>query len=300
MSVFAVLRQTQRLRFVPFALVAVLAASGTPPVVAFNNSLYQNTDGFDTCASKSQTMLNAWWNGTPWLDIGMYLGGSVGADVGCNDGPTAVDRALNTGYGVTLYWYGPQLGSPCKLRNFAHYISLNTTTAYNQGVSEANAANSAATAAGLLAGTRIFYDLEAYYAGSGCQAAAKSFINGWDYQLAVNTAFWGAAYGSSCASHVTDWSTIANVPHAISPSDTDPDDPDGGLDNASAYGYPCLSDGKWIYDQRVGQFSTDTRNATGGTLTYNGYTLPSIDENCADSYLPSTLGTESRSCHDVV
>ena len=85
-----------------------------------------------------------------------------------------------------------------------------------------------------------------------------------------------------------------------SPSDTDPDDPDGGLDNASAYGYPCLSDGKWIYDQRVGQFSTDTRNATGGTLTYNGYTLPSIDESCADSYLPSTLGTESRSCHDVV
>ena len=70
MSVFAVLRQTQRLRVVPFALVAVLAASGTPPVVAFNNSLYQNTDGFDTCASKSQTMLNAWWNGTPWLDIG--------------------------------------------------------------------------------------------------------------------------------------------------------------------------------------------------------------------------------------
>lgn len=238
-------------------------------------------------------MLTAWWTGTPWWDIGMYLGGSVGASLGCNDGAAAVDRALNTGYGATLYWYGPQLGSGCQIRSFSHYISLNTTTAYNQGVTEANAANTAAIAAGLPVLTRIFYDMEAYYANSGCRAAAKSFIDGWDHQLAFNTAFWGAAYGSSCASYVSDWTTIANVPIAISPADTNPNITSGGLDNGSAYGYPCLSDGLWVNDQRVGQFSYDTDG------TYNGVHF-NIDENCADSYLPSIFGTESSGCSDVL
>lgn len=291
----------RRLRLVPAAVIAILLASAAPPASAsYYYSLYQNDNGFDTCAAKTQAMLTAWWNGTPWYEIGMYLGGSVGQSLGCYDGSAAVDRALNTGYGTTLYWYGPQLGPPCNMRSFAHYISLNTTTAYNQGVSEANAANSAAVAAGLPTGTRIFYDMEAYYANSGCRAAAASFINGWDYQLGANTAFWGAAYGSSCASYVSDWATIGNVPNAVSPSDTNPNDPEGGLDNGSVYGYPCLSDGLWIYDQRVGQFSYDTRDAYGGLLTYNGVTLSAIDENCADSYLPSIFGTQSRSCSDVV
>jgi hypothetical protein len=218
----------------------------------------------------------------------------VGQVLGCYDGSAAVDRALNTGYGVTLYWYGPQLGSPCNIRSFAHYISLNTTTAYNQGVAEADAANSAAIAAGLPFATRIFYDMEAYYANSGCRAAAKSFINGWDHELAFNTAFWGSAYGSSCASYVSDWATIANVPVAISPADTNPNITSGGLDNGSAFGYPCLSNGLWTNDQRVGQFSYDTDG------TYNGVHF-NIDENCADSYLPNHINAGySGACSDVL
>lgn len=291
---FAVRFPSRRLRFVPIAVFAILLASAAPPANAsFNNSLYQNENGFDTCQAKTQAMLTAWWSGTPWYDIGMYLGGSVGQALGCYDGSAAVDRALNTGYGATLYWYGPQLGSGCQMRSFAAYISLNTTTAYNQGVAEANAANSAAVAAGLPANTRIFYDMEAYYANAGCRSAAMSFINGWDHQLAVNTAFSGAAYGSSCASYVSDWATIANVPVAISPADTNPNIPSGGLDNGSAYGYPCLSDGLWVNDQRVGQFSFDTNGS------YNGASFP-IDENCADSLLPSIFGTESGACRDVL
>ena len=61
-----------------------------------------------------------------------------------------------------------------------------------------------------------------------------------------------------------DWATIANVPIAVSPADTNPNITSGGLDNGSAYGYPCLSDGKWKYDQRVGQFSYVNRTDFGG------------------------------------
>jgi hypothetical protein len=276
----------------PLVVVALLLGGFLAPqapraaAATYYDVLYQTTNGFDTCAAKTQTMLSDWWNSTPWWDIGMYLGGSVGQSVGCDDGAAAVDRALNTGYGVTLYWYGPQMGPPCNIGTYSQYISLNTTTAYNQGVAQANSANSAAKAAGLPYATQIFYDMEAYYANSGCRAAAKAFINGWDYQLDVNTAWAGAAYGSSCASYVSDWASITYVPTAISPSDT-------ALDNGSQYGYPCLSNGLWNQHQRVGQFSTDN-------ATYNGYNL-TIDENCADAYLPSIFsGGVSSGCSDVL
>lgn len=197
----------RRLRFLTAAAAVVLSVSAAPPASAYNNSLYRNDNGFDTCAAKTQTMLTAWWTGTPWFEIGMYLGGSVGQSpaISCYDGSAAVDRALNTGYAVTLYWYGPQNGSGCQIRSFAYYFSSNTTTAYNQGVHEADLASAAATAAGLPFATRIFYDMEAYGVnGTNCRAAAKSFINGWDHELAVNSPFWGAAYGSSCASYPID------------------------------------------------------------------------------------------------
>jgi Domain of unknown function (DUF1906) len=283
------------------AVVAVFVLSGPPPANAsYNNSLYSNDNGFDTCLAKSQTMLTGWWTGTPWYEIGMYLGGSVGHDKGCDDGTAAVDRALNTGYAVTLYWYGPQNGSGCQLSTFTHYFSSNTTTAYNQGVAEADLAKAAATAAGLPTLTRIFYDMEGYAtSGTNCRTAAKSFINGWDHELAVNSPFWGAAYGSSCASYPTDWAGISDVPVAISPSGVDARNPNGGIDNGSAYGYLCLSDSLWVHDQRVGQFSTDTSDSNGNPLVYNGVHLSSIDENCADSYLPSIFGTESQTCNDI-
>lgn len=277
-------------------LVAALVGGFLTPqapradAATYYDVLYQTTNGFDTCAAKTQTMLSDWWNGTPWWDIGVYLGGSVGYSLGCYDGAAAVDRALNTGYGVVLYWYGPQLGPPCNIQAYSHYISLNTTTAYNQGVSEANSANSAAAAAHLPYASTIFYDMEAYYANSGCRAASKAFINGWDHQLFYNTAWDDGAYGSSCASYVSDWASIANVPYAISPSDTTPSP---GLDNASVYGYPCLSNGYWTQHQRVGQNST-FYHKYGTTGIY-------VDENCTDTYLPSTFsGGVSSGCSDVI
>ena len=287
-------------RLVSTAVIAILALSSAPHASAFNNTLYGNTNGFDTCLAKSQTMLTAWWNGTPWFEIGMYLGGSVGHDKGCNDGAAAVDRALNTGYGVTLYWYGPQNGSGCQLSTFTHYFSSNTTTAYNQGVAEADLAKAAADAAGLPFATRIFYDMEGYRtSGTNCRAAAKSFINGWDHELFYNSSYYGAAYGSSCASYPTDWAGIANVPEAISPSGANASDSDGGLDNGSAYGYTCPSNGLWTNHQRVGQFSYDTKDANGNPLIYNGVHLSAIDENCADSYLPSPRSDTSLTCSDI-
>lgn len=280
-------RRTLGLLVLVAALFGGFLTPQAPPAAAsYYDTLYQNANGFDTCSAKTQTMLSDWWNGTPWYDIGVYLGGSVGQSLGCYDGAAAVDRALNTGYGVTLYWYGPQLGSPCNMRSFSSYISLNTTTAYNQGVSQANSASSAAAAAHLPFASTIFYDMEAYYANSGCRAASKAFINGWDHQLFYNTAWDDGAYGSSCASYPSDWASIANVPYAISPADT-------ALDNGSVYGYPCLSNGYWSQNQRVGQFSTDNH-------TYNGYNLY-VDENCADTYLPSIFsGTTGAGCRDVL
>jgi hypothetical protein len=98
----------------------MLLSSAAPPASAYSDQPYQETNGFDTCTAKTQNMLTAWWTGTPWYEIGVYLGGSVGQSLGCYDGVAAVDRALDTGYGVVLYWYGPQLGGTCRIRDFSH------------------------------------------------------------------------------------------------------------------------------------------------------------------------------------
>lgn len=267
-----------------------------PAEVSYNNALYTTTNGFDTCAAKTNQMLSDWFNGTPWYDIGVYLGGSEGQHKKCYDGAFAVDLALSYGYGVTLYWFGPQIGGTCPLQGtgFTHFFSgSDTTAAYNAGVAEADSASSSATAGHLPVGSRIFYDMEAYSGTSTCRAAAKSFINGWDHELNVNTPFFGAAYGSSCGSSPADWATIANVPIAISPADANANLPDGGLDNGSAFGYPCLSDAAWTTHQRVGQFSIDFGHKYGSTTQ-------AVDENCADSYLPSNSTAVSGTCSDVL
>lgn len=267
--------------------VAPVAVSAThpAPAYAYAVSTYANADGYDTCEGESSTLLNQWWSSTPWYHIGLYLGGDTGQNKGCYDGPGLIDTALNIGYGVVPFWYGPQLPSSCG-GNSPYSISLNTSTAYTQGRQQADAAASAAHSANLPTNGLIYMDLEGYLTNSGCEAAANQYVTGWTYEMRFNTAFAPGVYGSTCSSHVADWSKLVDVPDDVSTADYN--------DVASAYNLLCLSNSLWSHNQRIAQFSQSDSASYGGSPTEY------FDEECADgSLITPGATTYSGSCSDI-
>lgn len=282
--------------FVRYLVVLALLTASIVPTISvqtpraaatIGNLTYQYAEGFDTCAQMTASGLADWWNNTPWWHIGLYLGGSDGAAVGCSTlGSANFNYAVNIGFGVIPYWYGPQMPTSCGgSYNLPSYVSLNTTTAYNQGVAEATSAGKTANSYGLGYDGIVYLDLEGFVNNSGCLAAAQAFVNGWDYQMSVGTLYWPGLYGSSCSSYLTDMggASIPHIPYAI--SDSDP-----GRQYTTVYGLQCLPDSQWTNDHRNHQ------SAIGRYLSYNGYAM-SVDEDCADT-LVDTNRSQATLPHD--
>jgi hypothetical protein len=262
-------------------VLALLAASMAPTAVVrpprasatIGNLTYQFAEGFDTCTHMTPSQLSDWWAGTPWWHVGLYLGGSNGATVGCSTlGSSTFNYAVNLGFGVIPYWYGPQMPTSCGgSGGLPSYISLNTTTAYNQGVAEATSAGNTATSYGLGYDGIVYFDLEGFVNNSGCLAAEQAFVNGWDYQMSIGTLFWPGLYGSSCSSHLTSLggASISHIPYAISVADYN-------RQYNTVYGLLCLPDSQWNNDHRNHQFVQEEYLHFNSTYMY-------VDEDCADT-----------------
>jgi hypothetical protein len=254
--------------------------SPTKAQASIGTSTYIKAMAFDTCFHPSAAGLEDWYSGTPWYAYGFYLGGADGTYVGCtNPGVGTIDDAVNDGYGLMPVWYGYQMPTSCGQGYFPVQISLNTSTAYDEGVQAANNAASQAESDGFAVYDIIYYDLESGWdtGSSSCVAAAQSFVNGWDYQTTINTPYVPALYGSSCGSDLNAFAHLANVPEAVWAADQN--------DNPEIYNLECLSNGYWIYNQRIHQFANED-------LTYNGYNMP-VDENCVDAIVDSNWPTST-------
>jgi hypothetical protein len=259
---------------VGLGLAIVLGQRSLVSAVTITYHTYYYAEGFDTCAYVNSDTLDAWWFGTPWYFYGTYLGGTGGADVGCVAMSIAtIQHAATTGWGLEVFWYGRQMPSSCTGLSYSHTISLDTTTAYNQGVSEADSASAKAETYGYGLLNIIFYDLEAVGTSSTCIAAAKAFINGWDHELAFNTLYSSGLYGSTCSSQLSKFASIGYPPINIAPRDTS-HDPTG------VYGLLCLSDDLWNNDRRIHQLAAEVHKSYGGVGLW-------IDEDCADGRLSS-------------
>lgn len=122
----------------------VIQGSGASPAAAF--SAIAQGHGFDTCAAPTSATMDAWWPGTPFFNVGIYIGG---ANRGCaqpNLTQAWITHQQATGWGLLPIWVGAQMGNPsCTNKHVWNTnISTNTTTAYNQGYAEAQAAHTAA------------------------------------------------------------------------------------------------------------------------------------------------------------
>lgn len=132
-------------------------------------------EGFDACATPTTTQMTAFWTATPFFVNAVYIGGSV---VACTPTITAswVSTVINQGWTLLPIWVGPQ--SPCTTFGGAK-ISTNTTTAYNQGYSEASAAYSKMVSLGMVGHSVVVYDMEGANNTAACTAAIDAFMSGW-------------------------------------------------------------------------------------------------------------------------
>lgn len=233
--------------------------------------------GFDTCAAPTSATMDKWWAGTPFFNVGIYIGG---ANRGCaqpNLTAAWIAHQHATGWGLLPIWFGAQMGNPsCTNKHVWNTnISTNTTTAYNQGHDEAAAAYDAAVALGFdTANMPLIYDLEAYSGGTTssttCRNAAKSFLKGWADFLALPTAQKSGVYGSACGSYVDDFASNGDHPDFIWFADW------SGNTHTSIVTNNCVGASHWVTNQRHKQYSG------GHQETWNGVTI-NIDSDCSNA-----------------
>jgi len=223
--------------------------------------------------------MQAWWNGSPYWDAIIYLGGILRGCSQPNLNSGWTEAVHNQGWDYYLTWVGPQ--APCT--GFQYRISLDPATAFNQGQQEASAAMSAAISLGFTGVNIYYYDMEAFNIGdSACNWAVKNFVNGWVYWIRVIRGHKAGMYSTPCA--ISQWTGV----HIGYPPDsiwaaTGNGDPD-------VWGLECLWDGDWCCQQRLHEYTLDVWE------NYGGYWLQ-IDRNCADGPVtPHGHGISDGAC----
>jgi regulation of enolase protein 1 (concanavalin A-like superfamily) len=241
--------------------------------------------GFDKCEIPTLSQLQIWITNSPYKVVNLYIGGSRRSCANSALTSSYVTQLSQQGWKFIPTWVGPQ----CRYGD----ISSDLTTAYNQGVAEANAAINAATNLGLTlpdsSGTIIYYDMEGYTSQNpNCRDPAKSFITGWTAQLHA-TGNLSGVYGSSCAANISDFAEISEVPDAVWPAGA-------GFystqysPNATVWGNSCVADNLWNNHQRIYQYTAGHQETWGGVgLTIDSNVIDGVVADLAIShklYLP--------------
>jgi hypothetical protein len=283
-----------RWRWFNHLVLAAVAAAATLSGVQISTAapahaagLYQLLgEGLDSCAAPSTGQMAHFWNGTPYYYWGIYIGGD---ERGCSQANLTkgwIATVTNgTADGVQMnwkllpIWVGPQ--DPCQ-SGFGHYISTNTTTAFDQGESEgASAYEEWVTTLGQSASTPIEYDME--YNGdtitSTCLTAMHYFIDGWVTQLHLPPAQKAGLY-TSTGGDLNSFATISSPPDFI----------DGAnySSGKSTADMPGVSSSHWSHQQRHKQYRGPHNE------TWNGTTL-SVDNRCANSWVYATFTVQNTS-----
>ena len=107
-------------------------------------------------------------------------------------------------------------------------------------------------------------------------------MQGWVDQLAVAPAQKSGVYGSSCASYLSDFASMARPPNFIWAANWD--------NNQSTSTLSCINGSSWTNHQRIKQYRGDHNE------TWNGVTL-NIDSNCANGPVAPTGLLSTTECN---
>lgn len=252
--------------------------------------IYQG-QGFDACEIPSLSNLQAWYNGSPYKAVNLYIGGvSRACD---NDALNAayVQQMFNQGWRFIPTWVGPQ--APCT--GFVNRFSYDTATAYAQGVDNANQARDTLLELGLTnpdgTGSIVYYDLEYFTYSTACSAAARAFVQGWIDRL-QQLGIISGLYASSRNLDLNQIYTLQPPPNVVWIAEwyTTP----GYRPDVTVWDVDWLEDIYWSNHQRVYQYSGDHNETWAGvTINIDNNVLDGIVAVPSDSTAPVTNYEES-------
>ncbi len=242
--------------------------------------------GFDKCEIPSRSQMQKWWDNSPYKTVNLYIGGSSQACANTALTASYLEKLNLQGWQFIPTWVGPQ--APCT--GFTSRISSDVTSAYNEGVDQANLAVERLAELGLTqpnqSGSVVYYDMEYYGTNTVCRDAVNAFMNGWVSQIHARGNQAGV-YGSTlCNTGLSDFRTITNAPDVIWPARWYHNMGEGFYDpSATVWNLgSCLPDSVWADHQRIRQYEGD-HNETWGSLTLG------IDSNVLDGAVavPATV-----------
>jgi len=227
--------------------------------------------GFDACEIPTLSQMQTWSANSPFKAVNLYIGGSSRACDNLALTSTYLKQLSQQGWKFIPTWVGPQ--APCT--GYLTKMSSDPTTAYNQGVAQADLAVERLSELGLTypdkTGSVIYYDIEYYGTNAACRTAVNSFMNGWVSQIHTRGNLAGVYSSPSCNTGLSDFRTITNVPDVvwIAAWYYSLGHPDAHYDpTASVWDWlgTCMPGTAWPTHQRLRQYSGD-HNETWGNLT---------------------------------
>ncbi|MFT4009342.1 MAG: DUF1906 domain-containing protein [Nocardioidaceae bacterium] len=235
--------------------------------------------GFDQCHTPSQKAMDAWLKNSAFWAVGVYLSGDSRA---CRDQPnltaTWVSTQLAKGWRIIPITLGPQAHCNSRFPRYqddkviAKSSTGNYAAARKQGVAEAKKAVTAAGLIGIVPGSTLWYDLEAFdISKAGCRKSAMRFLSGWTEQL-HRSKYVSGAYSSGASGIVA-----IDAARRNNSTFTEPD----RIWVADWSGTPMKFTGKWLADDgwvpggRMHQYR-------GGHDEVHGKVRINIDSNFLD------------------
>jgi hypothetical protein len=256
-------------------LLLVLASLPAVPSLTVGRAAYASFGisqgmGIDGCNLQNNlTAAKAFWDGTPYYNFGLYLGGS---SAGCPTTSKSFVHALYDGtrgmyWQLLLIWVGRQ--APCNTNPRNTKISTNTTDAYEQGKDEAIGVYNKLLEFDLNPpNTPVVVDIEAFdTTNTTCLNAVKAFTRGWVFQMHLPPAQKAGVYGSTCASGLSALAGVSPRPDYITGAAWD------GVKSTSTM--PCISSSSWTNHQRHKQYRGDHSE------TWNGVKA-TVDSDCSN------------------
>jgi hypothetical protein len=192
-------------------LVAVGASVVTAPAAsAANRPTPGNFTGygFDQCLAPTQSAMDAWLRSSPFWAVGIYISGESRA---CRSQPNLtpawVSEQLSNGWRLLPITLGPQASCSDRFPRYGTDETIDPSSGRNyrdarvQARAVANDAVAVARSLGIVEGSTLWYDLEAYDIGKrACRESALAFTSAWTVQL-HRLGYVSGVY-SSAASHI--------------------------------------------------------------------------------------------------
>jgi hypothetical protein len=276
------------------ACLSALAASltlGSAPALAGNRVTPGNLTGygFDQCIAPTQEAMNTWLTTSPYWAVGIYIAGDSRA---CPDQPNLsrqwVATQLKQGWRLLPLTVGPQAACNTRYKQSTRIRSDpagNYAKARAQGRAEASTTVRAAKALGIVRGSTLWYDIEAFaISGERCRESAIRFLSGWTKQLHVlhyvSGVYSSAASGIKMLDDLHGRSGAIALPDRVWIADWN-----GRADIYSAY----VRSTTWMPHKRVHQY------LGGHGETYGGVTI-NVDSNFMSLGRGSVAPRAPRAC----